>query len=204
MPDGHPEDSGIADNLRGHNSAEIKEAAEAVGAHIRYLPHILPISIPSNNCLPNLMHYCAQPPRTPWTGAGIKPVGCLTASPRRTHRLFHMAVSSSQCNGCMLAPVRRDFQGRGKIEAFAGTRGAARGEGVQLPLRVPRHVRPLGQVRAPPPLRVFSGAARARAGVTSCRPHGHSVPPSPPSEPGAPGVWCAPPGCRPPSQCARP
>ena len=42
----HPEDSGIADNLRGHNMAEIKEAVKAVGAHIRYLPHILPISNP--------------------------------------------------------------------------------------------------------------------------------------------------------------
>jgi hypothetical protein len=82
----HPEDSGIADNLRGHNMAGIKEAVEAVGAHIRYLPHILPISIPSNNCLPNLMHYYAQPPRAPWTGAGIKPVGCLTASPEPPKR----------------------------------------------------------------------------------------------------------------------
>jgi hypothetical protein len=84
----HPEDSGIADNLRGHNMAGIKEAVEAVGAHIRYLPHILPISTPSNNCLPNLMHYYAQPPRAPWIGAGIKPVGCLTASPRRTTGYF--------------------------------------------------------------------------------------------------------------------
>ena len=38
----HPGDIVIADNLRSHKVAGVKEAIEAVGAHIRYLPPYSP------------------------------------------------------------------------------------------------------------------------------------------------------------------
>jgi transposase len=38
----HPGDIVIADNLRSHKVAGVKEAVEAVGAHIRYLPPYSP------------------------------------------------------------------------------------------------------------------------------------------------------------------
>ena len=38
----HPGDSVIADNLRRHNVAGVKEALEAVGTHIRSLPPYAP------------------------------------------------------------------------------------------------------------------------------------------------------------------
>ena len=38
----HPGDIVIADNLRSHNVAGVKEAVEAMGAHIRYLPPYSP------------------------------------------------------------------------------------------------------------------------------------------------------------------
>ena len=43
MPDASPRQPVIADNLRSHKVAGVKEAVEAVGAHIRYLPPISPI-----------------------------------------------------------------------------------------------------------------------------------------------------------------
>ena len=51
----------------------------------------------------------------------------------------------------MMAQVRIDFQGRGKVEAFSGTRVEAVRDGVQLTLRLARQVRPLGQVLAQQP-----------------------------------------------------
>ena len=63
----------------------------------------------------------------------------------------------------MRAQLRRDFQGRRKVETFPGTRVQAMREGVQLALRVARPVRALGQVLAQQPVRVFIGPARPRA-----------------------------------------
>ena len=59
--------------------------------------------------------------------------------------------------------MRRDFQGRGNVEAFSGTRVEAMDDGVQLTLRVPQPVRPLGHGLAHQPVRVFMGAARPGA-----------------------------------------
>ncbi len=69
------------------------------------------------------------------------------------------AVSSSTCNGRMMAPVRRDFQGRGHGQAFSGARVEARGDGVRRAPRVARQVRALRQVLAQQSVRVLIGAA---------------------------------------------
>lgn len=49
----HPGDMVIADNLRSHQVAGVKEAVEVVGAHLRSLPPYSPDLNPSKNCLPN-------------------------------------------------------------------------------------------------------------------------------------------------------
>ena len=59
----------------------------------------------------------------------------------------------------MMAPVRRDFQGRGHGQAFSGARVEAMGDGVQRALRVARQVRALRQVLAQQSVRVLIGAA---------------------------------------------
>ena len=63
----------------------------------------------------------------------------------------------------MMAQVRIDFQGRGEVEAFSGSRVQAMRDGAQLALRVSRQVHPLGEVLAQQPVRVFIGAALPRA-----------------------------------------
>ncbi len=63
----------------------------------------------------------------------------------------------------MMAQVRIDFQGRGKVQTFSGARVQPMGDGVQLALGVARQVRALGQVLAQQAIRVFVGAALPRA-----------------------------------------
>ncbi len=62
-----------------------------------------------------------------------------------------------------MAHVRIDFQGRRKIETFAGTRVQPIGDGVQPPLGGARQVGALRQVLAQQPIRVFIRAALPRA-----------------------------------------
>lgn len=59
----------------------------------------------------------------------------------------------------MKAQLRIDFQGRGKVETFAGARVQPIGDGIQLPLDVARQVGAFRQVRAEQAIRVFIGAA---------------------------------------------
>ena len=103
LGEGHPEDSGIADNLRGHNMAEIKEAVEAVeGTHplsSTYSSDLTPIE----QLFAKLHALLRTTATRTWTGTGIKPAGCLTASPRRTHRLFHILQEVP----CDVGPVTR-------------------------------------------------------------------------------------------------
>ena len=42
MADAPPGDIVVADNVRSHNVAGVKEAVEAMGAHLRYLPPYSP------------------------------------------------------------------------------------------------------------------------------------------------------------------
>ena len=62
-----------------------------------------------------------------------------------------------------MAQVRIDFQRRGKVEAFSGGAIQAIRDGVQLARRVSQQVRPLGEVLAQQPVRVFIGTALPRA-----------------------------------------
>jgi transposase InsO family protein len=74
LGEGHPEDSGIADNLRGHNMAEIKGAVEAVeGTHplsSTYSPDLNPIE----QLFAKLHALLRTTATRTWTGTGIKPV----------------------------------------------------------------------------------------------------------------------------------
>ena len=63
----------------------------------------------------------------------------------------------------MMAQLRIDFQGRGKVEALSRSRVQPMGDGIQLTLGVARQVCPLGEVLAQQPVRVFIGAALPRA-----------------------------------------
>ena len=62
-----------------------------------------------------------------------------------------------------MAQLRIDFQGRGEVETFPRACVQAMRDGVQLALRVARQVRPLGQVLAQQPVRVFIGPSLPRA-----------------------------------------
>jgi len=56
------------------------------------------------------------------------------------HHVFHAefwgAVSSSKCNGWIMAQLRIHCQRRGKVATFPRARVEAMGDGVQLPLHV--------------------------------------------------------------------
>ena len=71
----HPGDIVIADNLRSHKVAGVKEAVEAVGAHIRYLPPYSPDLNPIENLVAQLQALLRQAaPRTVdalWTDIGM-------------------------------------------------------------------------------------------------------------------------------------
>ena len=54
-----------------------------------------------------------------------------------------------------MTQVRKDFQGRGKVETFSRSRIQAMGDGVQLALGIARQVRALGKYWRSRPL-VFS------------------------------------------------
>ena len=69
------------------------------------------------------------------------------------------AVSSSKCNGWMMAQLRRDFQGRRNVETFPRACVHAMRDGVQLALGIARQVRALGQVLAQEAMGVLVGAA---------------------------------------------
>ena len=59
----------------------------------------------------------------------------------------------------MMAPLCRDFQGRGNVETFPRARVQPMGDGVQLALRVARQVGALGQVLAQQAIGVLIGPA---------------------------------------------
>jgi hypothetical protein len=58
----------------------------------------------------------------------------------------------------MMAQLRKDFQGRGKVETFPRARVQPMRDGVQLTWGVARQVRPLGQVLAQQAMGVLVGA----------------------------------------------
>ena len=58
-----------------------------------------------------------------------------------------------------MTQLRIDFQWRRKVETFSRARVQAMGNGVQLPLCIPRQVRPLRQVLAQQSVGVLVGAA---------------------------------------------
>ncbi len=62
----------------------------------------------------------------------------------------------------MMAQLRIDFQGRGKVETLPRARVEAMRDGVQFTLRVPRQVRALRQVLAQQPVGVLVRAALPR------------------------------------------
>ena len=57
-----------------------------------------------------------------------------------------------------MTQLRRDFQGRGEVQTRSRARVQPMRDGVQFALRVARQVRPLGQVLAQQPIRIFVGA----------------------------------------------
>ena len=57
-----------------------------------------------------------------------------------------------------MTQLRRDFQGRGEVQTLSRARVQPMRDGVQFALRVARQVRPLGQVLAQQPIRIFVGA----------------------------------------------
>ncbi len=76
----HPGDIVIADNLRSHKVAGVKEAIEAVGHVSAISRRIPPTSIPSKNCLPNSKPCSVKPPLVPWMRSGLTSAYCSTAS----------------------------------------------------------------------------------------------------------------------------
>ena len=58
-----------------------------------------------------------------------------------------------------MAQLRIDFQGCGNVEAPSWARIQPMRHGAELALRVPRHLRTLGQVLAPQPIGVLGRAA---------------------------------------------
>ena len=60
-----PGDIVIMDNLATHKVAGVRQAIEAAGAVLLYLPPHSPISIRSNSSSPSSKHYCVKPPNEP-------------------------------------------------------------------------------------------------------------------------------------------
>ena len=71
----------IMDNLKPHKAAGVREAIEAVGAKLRYLLCIRPISTRSSFCSPNSKRSCAKPLSATSTRFGPASENCWTPSP---------------------------------------------------------------------------------------------------------------------------
>ena len=65
-----PADIVILDNLRSHKVAGVRQAIEAAGATLLYLPPTRPISTPSKNSSPSSRHCSEKPPNDPSTNSG--------------------------------------------------------------------------------------------------------------------------------------
>ena len=76
-----PGDVVIMDNLRAHKVAGVREAIEATGATLLYLPPIHPISIRSSSSSPSSKRSCAKPPNEPSRHYGPRSGASSTASP---------------------------------------------------------------------------------------------------------------------------
>ena len=76
-----PGDIVIMDNLAAHKVAGIREAIEARGAELRYLPpYWHPTSTRSSRPSPNSRRSCARPPSVRWTDCGTQSAAYSTCS----------------------------------------------------------------------------------------------------------------------------
>jgi len=83
VPELRPRDIVIMDNLPAHKVHGVRQAIEAAGASLRYLPLTVPTSIPSKWHSPNSRPCCAPPPREPSPTSG-KPLPMpFAALPRK-------------------------------------------------------------------------------------------------------------------------
>ena len=60
-----PGDIVVMDNLASHKVAGVREAIEAAGAELRYLPPYIPTSIRSSSSSPSSKPCCERPPPEP-------------------------------------------------------------------------------------------------------------------------------------------
>ena len=79
-PSLRPGDIVIADNLSSHKVAGVREAIEAVGATIRYLPPYSPDFNPIENSSPSSNRFCERRRHGQSTRSGIRLAYCLTTS----------------------------------------------------------------------------------------------------------------------------
>ena len=79
-PELRPGDIVIMDNLAAHKVAGVREAIEARGAELRYLPPYSPDLNPIEQAFAKLKALCARPPSAPSTACGTPSAGCSTCS----------------------------------------------------------------------------------------------------------------------------
>jgi transposase len=82
----HPGDIVIADNLRSHKVAGVKEALEAVGAHLRYLPPYSPDLNPIEKLFAKLKALLRQAAPRNVNALWADSACCSTASPQTNAR----------------------------------------------------------------------------------------------------------------------
>ena len=83
VPELRPRDIVIMDNLPAHKVHGVRQAIEAAGASLRYLPPYSPDLIPSKWPSPSSRPYCAPPRREPSPTSGKPSPRPFAASPRK-------------------------------------------------------------------------------------------------------------------------
>jgi transposase len=89
----------IIDNLKAHHVAGVREAVEAAGATLRYLPQYSPDLDPIELLSPSSKPFCARPPLDPC-------VVCGTTSAPSSQPSVHRSAQTISATPAMLQPDR--------------------------------------------------------------------------------------------------
>ena len=83
VPELRPHDIVIMDNLPAHKVHGVRQAIEAAGASLRYLPPYSPDFNPIEMAFANSRPRCAPPPREPFRTSGKPSLTPFVASPQK-------------------------------------------------------------------------------------------------------------------------
>ncbi|MHC2302907.1 hypothetical protein ACVJBD_007174 [Rhizobium mongolense] len=93
-------DTVVMDNLPAHKADGVRQAIEAAGGRLLYLPPYSPTSTPLKWPFPNLKRFCGQEPSAPLTPCGIPSAKSSRSSNRR-----NVQITSQQPD---MTPIKMD------------------------------------------------------------------------------------------------